>query len=134
MDLRGFGQRTSLPSSPVTEDVVKNEMQIAQELIDSTGTIYPSSSSVVSGAKKRNLGGAIVLAAIGDYRGMDEQAHNDAALFLYPKTDKQRKHYDWAVALAAEVNPAWLRDALDRFKTKWDWQRFERKSLRARRA
>jgi hypothetical protein len=133
-DSRGFGQGTLLRSSPVTEDVVKNEMQIARELIDSTGTIYPSSSSVVSAAKKRNLGGAIVLAAIGDYRGMDEQAHNDAALFLYPKTDEQQQHYDWAVALAAEVNPAWLRDALDRFKTKWDWQRFERKALRERRA
>jgi hypothetical protein len=108
-------------------------MRTLQEQIYSTGTIYQSSSDPVSTPEKRNLGGAIVLAAIGDYRSMDEQAHKDAEEFLYPKTPEWQDHYDWAVALAEGVNPAWLRDALDRFKAKWDWQRFERKALRARR-
>jgi hypothetical protein len=109
-------------------------MRTVQEQIYFTGTIYQSSSDPVSTPKQRNLGGAIVLAAIGDYRSMDEQAHKDAEEFLYPKTPERQERYDWAVALAEGVNPAWLRGALDRFKAKWDWQRFERKALRARRA
>jgi hypothetical protein len=113
---------------------VSNEMRIALEKIYSTGTIYQASSDDVSKPRKRNLGGAIVLAAIEDYRGKDEQAHKDAEKFLYPQTPERQEHYDWAVALVEGVNPAWLRDALDRFKAKWDWQRFERKALRARRA
>ena len=36
--------------------------------------------------KKRNLGGAIFLAAIEDYRSMDEETHEDAERFLYPQT------------------------------------------------
>jgi hypothetical protein len=109
-------------------------MRTVKEQIYWAGTIYQSSSDPVSTPKKRNLGGAIVLAAIGDYCCMDEQAHKDAEAFLYPKTSEQQEHYDWAVALADGVNPEWLRNALDRFKAKWDWQRFERKALSARRA
>jgi hypothetical protein len=112
---------------------VRNTMRTVKEQIYWTGAIYQSSDPVPT-PKKYNLGGAIVLAAIGDYRCMDEQAHKDAEAFLYPKTPEQQEHYDWAVALADGVNPAWLRDALDRFKAKWDWQRFERKALSARRA
>ena len=113
---------------------MKLELRIAQEQIYSTSTIYQASSDHVSTPRKRNLGGAIVLAAIEDYRSMDEQAHKDAEQFLYPKTPERQEHYDWAVALAEGVNPAWLRDALDRFKANWDWQRFERRALRAQRA
>ena len=73
--------------------------------------------------KRYNLGAAILLAAIQDYRSLDEDAHKDAERFLYPQTQASRDHYDWVVSMADELNPAWLRDALDRSRSKWDWQR-----------
>jgi hypothetical protein len=106
-----------------------NEMALAEEEISTVGTNYKPSQ-----AKKRSLGGAIFLAAIADYRGTDEQEHNSAKRFLYPQTRKWQEHHDWAVELAEGMNPAWLREALDRFRGKWDAQRAERIARETRRA
>ena len=73
--------------------------------------------------RTRNLGSAILLVAVQDYRGMDEERHKDAEQFLYPQTPKARAHYDWVVSLDDGLNPAWLRDLLDQSRSKWDWQR-----------
>jgi hypothetical protein len=73
--------------------------------------------------RTRNLGAAILLAAVQDYRSLNEDAHKDAERFLYPQTQKYQDHYDWVVSLAEELDPAWLRDSLDRSRSKWDWQR-----------
>jgi hypothetical protein len=76
--------------------------------------------------RTRTLGAAILLAAVQDYRSMDEERHKDAERFLYPLTPESQAHYDWVVSLADGLNPAWLRDSLDRSKSKWDWQRAAR--------
>jgi hypothetical protein len=101
-----------------------NEKVIVNEELCSTSSIYQPTT-----AKKRNLGGAILLAAIDDYRSTDDLRHKDAEGFLYPQTLEEPDHYNWAVGLAEGLNPAWLRDALDRRKRKWDRQRAERKAL-----
>ena len=80
---------------------------------------------------KRNLGCAILIAAIEDYMALDEQAHTSAAQFLYPANAAYQEHYDWVAAMAGGVNRAWLRDALDRAKPKWDKERLAR-GLRAK--
>ena len=74
----------------------------------------------------RNLGTAIFLAAIQDYRSLNEDTHKDAERFLYPQTPESQDHYDWAVGLMEGLDPAWLRNSLDRFKGRWDGQRFAR--------
>ena len=73
--------------------------------------------------KRYNLGAAILLAALRDYRSTDEDLHKDAERFLSPQTQESQDHYDWVVSLADGLNPAWLRDSLDRSRSKWDWQR-----------
>lgn len=105
-----------------------DEMDFVNEEASSTGSTY-----MPAGARRRNLGGAILLAAIGDYRSMDDEAHEDADEFLYPRTRECQEHYDWAVSVAEGLNPAWLRDALDRSKRKWDVQRLERRTSQGRR-
>ena len=97
------------------------ELQFAITELYSTGTAYQPEQAV-----KRNLGSAILLAAIADYRSLDQESHDHAEQFLYPQTAEWQDHYDWAVSLADGLNPAWLRDALDRFKGKWDGQRCAR--------
>ena len=97
---------------------MNNEMGFAEMNIYTTETIYRPSQT-----NTRSLGGAIFLVAIEDYRSADEQEHKSAELFLYPRTREWQEHYDWAVALTEGLNPAWLRDALDRCKRKWDRQR-----------
>ncbi len=62
---------------------------------------------------------------------MDEQAHTSAAQFLFPIDAAYRDHYNWAVDMAGGVNRAWLRDALDRAKPRWDRERLACK-LRAK--
>ena len=73
--------------------------------------------------KRYNLGAAILLAAVLDYRSLNEDVHKDAERFLYPQTQASQDHYDWVVSMADGLNPTWLRDSLDRSKSKWDWQR-----------
>jgi hypothetical protein len=73
--------------------------------------------------RTRTLGAAILLAAVQDYRSLNEDAHEDAKRFLYPQTPESQAHYDWVVSLADGVNAVWLRDSLDRSRSKWDWQR-----------
>jgi hypothetical protein len=104
-----------------------DEMMVAHMNIYAEGSIYQPSKM-----KQRSLGGAIFLAAIKDYVSTDEQDHDSAKRFLYPRTRKWQKQYDWAMALTEGVNPAWLREALDRFKDKWDKKRTERMALEAR--
>jgi hypothetical protein len=77
-------------------------------------------------ARIRNLGSAIFLTAIQDYRSLNEDTHKDAERFLYPQTPDSQDHYDWAVGLMEGLDPAWLRSSLDRFKGRWDGQRFAR--------
>jgi hypothetical protein len=77
-------------------------------------------------ARIRNLGSAIFLHAIQDYRSLNEDTHKDAERFLYPQTPESQDHYDWAVGLMEGLDPAWLRSSLDRFKGRWDGQRFAR--------
>jgi hypothetical protein len=108
-------------SSPATEDPMTDEMKLAHMDIYAEGPLYKPSQT-----KKRSLGAAIFLVAIEDYRSTDEQEHKTAERFLYPQTRRWQEHYDWALALADELNPAWLRDALDRFKDEWDGQRAQR--------
>lgn len=81
-------------------------------------------------ARSRNLGLEIFLVAIQDYRALNAWAHRDAKAFLYPRTAKRRNHYDWVVSLTEELNPAWLRDALDRFQSQWDEERRQRRVWR----
>lgn len=90
---------------------------VTRELVTISPTCQPVRPRV------RNLGSAILLAAVQDYRGMDEDRHKDAEQFLYPLTPESQAHYDWVVSLDDGLNPAWLRDSLDRSRNKWDWQR-----------
>jgi hypothetical protein len=76
--------------------------------------------------RMHNLGSAILLAAIDDYRCLDEEAHDHAQRFLYPQRPAWQNHFDWVVSLVEGLNPAWLRDALDRSRGKWDEQRLAR--------
>lgn len=97
---------------------MSNELRfVSRELV----TISPTYQPVRP--RTRNLGAAILLAAVQDYRCMDEDRHKDAERFLYPQTPESQDHYDWVVSLADGLNPAWLRDSLDRSRNKWDWQR-----------
>jgi hypothetical protein len=79
-------------------------------------------------ARMRNLGLEIFLLAIQDYRGLNSCAHRDAKALLYPRTAKRQDHYDWVAGLTDGLNPAWLRDALDRFQSQWDEERSQRKA------
>ena len=104
-----------------------DEMDFVNEEVFSAGSIY-----MPPRIRRGSLGGAILLAAIGDYRSMVDEVHRDANQFLYPRTRERQEHYDWAVSMAGGLNPVWLRDALDRSKRKWDVQRLERRTLQGR--
>jgi hypothetical protein len=84
--------------------------------------------------KARSLGAAILLVAIEDYRSLDAFEHQSAERFLYPQTCAWQERYDWVVALTEGLNPAWLREALDRLKIEWDQQRSIHMSRQSRRA
>lgn len=84
--------------------------------------------------KSRNLGSAIFLVAIEDYRSLRAEPHQSAAQFLYPATPEAQERYDWAMGLVEGLDPAWLRDALDRFRRTWDAQRCARMKRPSRRA
>jgi hypothetical protein len=87
-------------------------------------TLSPSYQPAVP--RMRNLGAAILLAAVLDYRSLDEERHEDAKRFLYPLTPELRAHYDWVVSLEDGLNARWVRDMLDESRNKWDWQRSAR--------
>jgi hypothetical protein len=97
------------------------ELRLAKLELLSTGTAHQPGTP-----RQRNLGGAIFLVAIDDYRSLDEEIHQSAKRFLYPTTAAWQDHFDWAVALADGLNPGWLRDALDRSRGNWDRQRAAR--------
>jgi hypothetical protein len=106
---------------------MSNELRfVSRELV----TISPTYQPVRP--RMRSLGAAILLAAVQDYRCMDEDIHKDAERFLYPQTPEWQARYDWAVSLDDGLNPAWLRDLLDRSRSNWDWQRAERISATRR--
>jgi hypothetical protein len=96
-------------------------MELTEREIYTLGTHYKPSQTMT-----RSLGRAIFLVAIADYRGTDEQEHTSAKRFLYPQTREWREHHNWAVESAEGMNPAWLREALDRCKSKWDRERARR--------
>jgi hypothetical protein len=108
---------------------MNNQMRWADRSIYATATIERPSQT-----NTRSLGGAIFLVAIEDYRSGDEQEHKSAERFLYPRTREWQEHYDWAVALTEGLNPAWLRDQLDRCKKKWDRQRARQIALETSKA
>lgn len=105
------------------------ELLLARQELGSEGLGGPTRRK-----SKRDLGAAILAAAIEDYLSLDDHAHWSAARFLYPQTREFQDHYDWVTAMADGVNPEWLRDALDRHRKEWDRQRFEAKAQEARRA
>lgn len=97
---------------------MRNEPRfVSRELLTITPAYQPVKPRI------RNLGAAILLAAVQDYRSLNEDRHKDAERFLYPQTQDYQEHYDWVVSQADGLNPAWLRDSLDRSRSKWDWQR-----------
>ena len=49
--------------------------------------------------------------------------HKDAERVSLSADARVQAHYDWVVSLDDGLNPAWLRDLLDRSRNKWDWQR-----------
>jgi hypothetical protein len=106
-----------------------DEKMLAGMDIYTEGSLYKPSQ-----IKKRSLGGAIFLAAIADYISTDEEGHTSAKQFLYPQTPSWQEQYDWAIALTEGVNPAWLREALDRFKGKWDEIYAQQTAVESRRA
>ena len=84
---------------------------------------FPTTSAVLGG---RNLGSAIILAAIKDYHSLHYAVHESAAQFLFPTTAEWKAQYNWAVALAEGLNAVWLRQVLDRSRAIWDVQRLSR--------
>jgi hypothetical protein len=100
---------------------MSNELRfVSRELVTISPTFQPART------RMRNLGAAILLSAVQDYRSLDEDIHKNAERFLYPQTQQYQDHYDWVVSVADGLNPAWLRDALDQSRKKWDWQRSAR--------
>jgi len=97
---------------------MSNELRfVSRELVATSPAYQPARP------RMRNLGAAILLAAVLDYRGMDEELHKDAEAFLYPQTPEMQGHYDWVVSMDEGLNAEWLRELLDRSRNKWDWQR-----------
>jgi hypothetical protein len=90
---------------------------VSRELVTISPAYQPATP------RMRNLGAAILLAAVQDYRSLDEDIHKDAERFLYPQTQPFQDRYDWVVSLADGLNTAWLRDSLDQSRSEWDWQR-----------
>jgi hypothetical protein len=95
------------------------------------GRVRPSYQPDI--ARMRNLGAAILLAAVLDYRSLDEEWHTDAERFLYPLTPESRAHYDWVISLEDGLNAKWVRNMLDRSRTRWDGQRNARVRATGRR-
>jgi hypothetical protein len=104
------------------------ELRLARMEIHATGRAY---DPVIP--QKRNLGAAIFVAAICDYRSLDQAAHEDAKRFLYAQTLEWQDHYDWAVAMSEGFDAAWLREGLDRLQAKWDNERKKRNASKRRR-
>jgi hypothetical protein len=101
---------------------MNTESQLAHIELSSSRTI-----SSLFHLPKRNLGCAILVAAIEDYLSLEDQTHASAALFLFPSSPEYKEHYDWVVSMATGVDRAWLRDSLDRSQKAWDRERLERK-------
>ena len=108
---------------------MNNQMKWADRDVYATATIERPSQT-----NARSLGGAIFLVAIQDYRSADEQEHKSAERFLYPRTREWQEQYDWAVALTEGLNAAWLREALDSSRRKWDRQRARQIALETSKA
>jgi hypothetical protein len=103
---------------------VKPDLHFVSTAIETSET--PDTTTAMRG---RSLGSAIILAAIRAYASQQAEVHESAASFLYPQTCEWRAQYEWAVALADGLNPAWLRDALDRSRRNWDAQRSAHRRL-----
>jgi hypothetical protein len=82
---------------------------------------------------KRSLGCAILFAAIEDYHSLHAETHEHAKEFLYPRAQEWQEHFDWAVSLAENFDPQWLRETLDGRKGFWDQQRLSRSEERRKR-
>src|ERR1700761_8376705 len=102
----------------ITEDRMKSALEHGYIPADRLNSLYTKNNAPV-----RDLGLAILVVAIADYRGGDEQLHRDAARFLYPQTATRRRHYEWAVDMQNKVTAEWLRGHLDRARPEWDAQR-----------
>jgi hypothetical protein len=109
---------------------MSNELRAVRLGLSTTRSVYQTAKP----HNRSNLGAAILLVAVQDYRSLNEEAHKDAERFLYPRTQECQDHYDWVVSLADGLDPAWLRDSLDRSRSKWDWQRGARVIATGRRS
>jgi hypothetical protein len=101
------------------------EGQLAQLELSSSKSI-----SSLFPLPKRNLGCAILVAAIEDYQSTDDQTHSSASLFLFPTSPEYRAHFEWVVSMADGVDRAWLRESLDRARKLWDRSRVDQKLRR----
>jgi hypothetical protein len=75
---------------------------------------------------RANLGAAILLSAVEDYRDGNLQNHNSAKLFLYPQHERYENHLAWAAGYT-EWTMVHLRATLDRERPQWDAARKGRK-------
>lgn len=71
----------------------------------------------------KNVGMAVLLAAIADY-GRTDALHQSASEFLYPQTEVHRERFEWALAIAGDLNPVWVREMLDKKRPDWDRARY----------
>ena len=99
--------------------------------VDFTVDPMPEGTMPEATGRKRNLGGALMLSAIEDYRGVNQEAHLEAQRLLYPRNQVWQNHFDWMVSMTEGIDKCWLRDALDRERDKWDGERL-RKQIRRR--
>ena len=81
---------------------MRNKAAVVCIPLSTSGPAHPPSRP----RKRCNLGAAILLAAVQDYRSLNEDLHKDAERFLYPRTLESQAHYNWVVSLVDELNPA----------------------------
>jgi hypothetical protein len=79
----------------------------------------------VPGTSRRGLGCLgleILRSAVEDYRHGSGKHRASAEAFLFPATADCRSRFDLIVSIC-DVDRAWLRDALDKARVKWDRER-----------
>jgi hypothetical protein len=76
-------------------------------------------------AKRQNLGNALILQAIQDYREGSGLDHKSASQFLFPTTAAYRKHFSWAIGLSS-LDEGHTRRRLDELRRVWNANREKR--------
>jgi hypothetical protein len=75
-----------------------------------------------SSPSRRSLGLEIIFSACEDYRHGSGKDRASAEAFLFPETREYRRHFDLVCSMT-NVDPRWLREALDRAGPDWDRER-----------